>query len=48
VDVVARPIAQKLSELWNQPVVVDSKPGAGGTLGAELVARAQPDGHTRW
>jgi tripartite-type tricarboxylate transporter receptor subunit TctC len=46
VDVVARPVAQKLSELWNQPVVVDSKAGAGGTLGAELVARAQPDGHT--
>jgi tripartite-type tricarboxylate transporter receptor subunit TctC len=46
VDVVARPIAQKLSELWGQPVVVDSKAGAGGTIGAELVARAPADGHT--
>lgn len=46
VDVVARPVAQKLQELWAQPVVVDSKAGAGGTLGAELVARAPADGYT--
>jgi tripartite-type tricarboxylate transporter receptor subunit TctC len=46
VDVVARPVALKLQELWGQPVVVDSKAGAGGTLGAELVARAPADGYT--
>jgi tripartite-type tricarboxylate transporter receptor subunit TctC len=46
VDVVARPVAQKLSELWNQPVIVDSKAGAGGTLGAELVAKSPADGYT--
>ena len=46
VDVVARPVAQKLQELWGQAVVVDSKAGAGGTLGAELVARAPADGYT--
>ena len=46
VDVVARLVAQKLGEAWNQPVVVDSKPGAGGTMGAELVARAPADGYT--
>jgi tripartite-type tricarboxylate transporter receptor subunit TctC len=46
VDVVARLVAQKLGEAWNQPVVVESKPGAGGTMGAELVARAPADGYT--
>lgn len=46
VDVVARPVAQKLQELWSQPVVVENKAGAGGTLGAELAARAPADGYT--
>ena len=46
VDVVARPVAQRLQELWGQPVVVENKAGAGGTLGAELVARAPADGYT--
>jgi tripartite-type tricarboxylate transporter receptor subunit TctC len=46
VDAVARPLAQKLQEAWSQPVIVESKAGAGGTLGAELVARAPADGYT--
>jgi tripartite-type tricarboxylate transporter receptor subunit TctC len=46
VDVVARPLAQKLQEAWGQAVVVENKGGAGGTLGAGLVAQAQPDGYT--
>jgi tripartite-type tricarboxylate transporter receptor subunit TctC len=45
-DVLARAIGQKLNELWKQPVVVDNKPGAGGNIGAELVAKADPDGYT--
>jgi tripartite-type tricarboxylate transporter receptor subunit TctC len=45
-DVLARAIAQKLSETWKQPVVVENKPGAGGNIGAEMVAKAEPDGHT--
>ncbi len=46
VDVPARILAAKLSELWRQAVIVENKPGAGSTLGAEMVARAAPDGHT--
>ena len=45
-DVVARVIAQKLSETWPQPVVVENRPGAGMNLGADLVAKSAPDGHT--
>ena len=45
-DTGARWIAQKLSEKWGQPVVVDNKPGAAGMIGAELVSRAKPDGYT--
>ena len=45
-DVVGRVFCQKLSEAWGQPVIVDNRPGAGGNLGAELVARSTPDGHT--
>jgi tripartite-type tricarboxylate transporter receptor subunit TctC len=45
-DVLARAIGQKVSEIWKQPVVVDNKPGAGGNIGAEFVAKADPDGYT--
>lgn len=45
-NVVARIIAEKLSEAWNHAVIVDNKPGAGGAIGSALVARAEPDGHT--
>jgi tripartite-type tricarboxylate transporter receptor subunit TctC len=44
-DVVGRPIAQKLSEALKQPVVVENRGGAGGTIGSEYVARQPPDGH---
>jgi tripartite-type tricarboxylate transporter receptor subunit TctC len=45
-DVVARIIGEKLAELLAQPVVIDNKGGAGGSLGTELAARAAPDGYT--
>ncbi|MBL8382173.1 MAG: tripartite tricarboxylate transporter substrate binding protein [Burkholderiales bacterium] len=45
-DVVARAIAQKLTESWGQPVVVENRPGAGMNLGAEAVAKSPPDGYT--
>lgn len=45
-DVVARVIAQKLSEKFGQTFVVENRPGAGGSLGAAQVARATPDGYT--
>ena len=45
-DTLARIIGQKLLESWSQPVVVDCRPSSGGILGAELVARAAPDGYT--
>ena len=46
IDILARPLAQKLSEIWGQPVVVENRPGAGGTLGSAVVAKSQPDGYT--
>jgi tripartite-type tricarboxylate transporter receptor subunit TctC len=45
-DIVARIVAQKLSERWGQPVVVENRPGAGGSLGSDLVAKSPPDGYT--
>ena len=46
VDLVARAVAQQMSEIWRQPVIVTNRPGAGGNIGAEAVARAAPDGYT--
>ncbi|HKA39615.1 MAG TPA: tripartite tricarboxylate transporter substrate binding protein, partial [Burkholderiales bacterium] len=45
-DILARLIAQKLNESWGQPVVVDNRPGAAGTVGTAFVAKAPGDGHT--
>jgi tripartite-type tricarboxylate transporter receptor subunit TctC len=45
-DTVARVVAQHLSPLLGQPVVVENKPGAGGVIGSDIVAKAQPDGYT--
>jgi tripartite-type tricarboxylate transporter receptor subunit TctC len=44
-DIIARTHAAKLAELWGQPVVVENRPGAGGSLGAAVVARAPADGY---
>lgn len=45
-DVLARALGEKLSQSLGQPVIVESKPGAGATLGADYVAKAKPDGYT--
>jgi tripartite-type tricarboxylate transporter receptor subunit TctC len=45
-DIGARIVAQKLSQLWGQSVLVDNKGGAGGNVGLEVVSRARPDGYT--
>lgn len=46
IDVLARIMGQKLSQKWGQPVVVENRTGAGGNIGAEVVAKAAPDGYT--
>jgi tripartite-type tricarboxylate transporter receptor subunit TctC len=45
-DILARDVAQKLTEAWGQQVIVDNRPGAGGNIGSELVAHSAPDGYT--
>ena len=45
-DIVGRIIAQKLTHTWPQPVVIDNRPGAGSTIGTEIVAKSPPDGYT--
>jgi tripartite-type tricarboxylate transporter receptor subunit TctC len=46
VDLIARSFGQKLTEIWKQQVVVDNRPGAGGSIGAELVAKSPANGYT--
>ena len=46
VDIVARVLADRLAKMWGQPFVVENRPGAGGNVGAEAVAHAEPDGYT--
>lgn len=46
VDIVARVMGPKLTEIWKQPIVVENRPGASGVIGTEAAARAAPDGHT--
>ena len=45
-DIVSRLIGQKLSDSWGQPVLIENRPGAGGIVGSEIVAKASPDGYT--
>ena len=45
-DIVTRIVAQKLNEMWGQTILVDNRAGAGGNIGAELAAKAAPDGYT--
>ena len=46
VDNVARAFAQKYTEAWKQPVIVENRPGAGNIIGADNVAKSAPDGYT--
>ncbi|MEN9783870.1 MAG: hypothetical protein RJA24_1213, partial [Pseudomonadota bacterium] len=46
VDTTGRYLAQKMSEAWGQNVVTDNRPGAGGSIASELVAKSVPDGYT--
>src|SRR5437764_13047881 len=45
-DVLARIVGKKIGELLGQPIVIENRPGAGGNIAGELVARAAPDGYT--
>ena len=45
-DITGRVVAQRMNEVWGQPVVVDNRPGAGGNIGADVVAKSPPSGYT--
>src|SRR5688572_3106203 len=45
-DILARTVGQQLTELWGQSVIVENRAGAGGTIGAGVVAKSPPDGYT--
>ncbi|HEV2039118.1 MAG TPA: tripartite tricarboxylate transporter substrate-binding protein, partial [Casimicrobiaceae bacterium] len=45
-DLFGREVAKKLTEVWGQPVVIDNRTGAGGNIGADIVAKSAPDGYT--
>jgi len=45
-DIVARLLAEEMRKSWGQPVIIDNRPGAGGNIGASMVAKAKPDGYT--
>ena len=45
-DAILRPLAQKLADLWGQPVLVDNRPGGGSIIATQAVVQAPPDGHT--
>src|SRR5215210_9558214 len=45
-DLLSRLVGDKLTTKWGQPVIVENRPGASGNVGAEVVARAEPDGYT--
>lgn len=45
-DIMARMVGEKLSASWGQPMIIENRPGAGGTIGTNTVAKAQPDGYT--
>src|SRR3954469_2629654 len=45
-DILARIFGAKMFETWGQPVVIEAKPGAGGNIGADFVAKSPPDGYT--
>ena len=46
VSLLAQQIGQKMQELMKQPVIIDNRPGGGGNVGADVVAKSQPDGYT--
>lgn len=45
-DIMARMVGERLSASWGQPMIIENRPGAGGTIGTNTVAKAQPDGYT--
>ena len=45
-DAIPRVVAEKLSVRWSQPIIIENRPGATGNIGAEIVAKAEPDGYT--